>query len=885
MISMLRIRVASLLVFAIWAILQVGGFHTHHQGLRSRRHPHPPRKFSKPTRLLIQQESSQSASQVERPQPVRRPRTPQQHKRQAREKKQRRDQLHRVLQSIIYYGTHPGDDDDMAHDAASEPVLRAAKALLSAKTQADFGHFGRRLEAAVEVGIDSESRPIRERLLKATALCGRLQISIKILNNMLDETIIHNSSNSGNSSSNKDDSSDLPLLLPSHMSYLALCSALRHAGKNEALEELVIKLAKAARALGGGKETMVNVVALNTLLASLCGPVRRPDDPNLEKAFSWLQTPEVARDTFFVDLDTTSYNTVLQAAARVGNTAISDSLWSELTREDAAVKPDIRSYNFRLQSLRAFDQQLELFDELIQNQKVFPDRFTIDSVILPLIRAGRVGDVESLLDTFILQSSEQVAQDAFSAFLVTLAKRGELTSARALFDTYVMPCLQVPLDGQNDDNNNNNNNNTSSCTIQPDERHFNVLIDGYRKIVDNQKLLEGKAPEEEDVDIRSWQKKPKGEKRKIWQKKDTEELNNGSVAMDQDTAQYEGRKLYRIMRKSGIRPDAYTLTSMMGLCKSTDELLKLMKDGGISMTPAIVRAAITNCGRLGDPSSSCVLFDVYASGSRDLRFWNVLLGALSEGAKTNNLILDINFSMAAGDVAFNRSKAVVSNLVDGMRCTDAVREILNAMKGSADTVSAPVPNPNSQTYCLVASAFQYESNGAEDAMGLFLGAIDEGIPADGRFVNAVFRCFGDDIDGALDCWKSSIRKECLKYESRTRRRAVSAFRSENKNLIAAYNGMMYVCGRALRPDIALRLAFAMDREGIEPNEVCLNNYSAGKRLKKTQMISEGRSLSVPKLLPKISLVDQYENLLYVECTKYDRFSKRMAKDRRVRIIV
>ena len=202
-------------------------------------------------------------------------------------------------------------------------------------------------------------------------------------------------------------------------------------------------------------------------------------------------------------------------------------------------------------------------------------------------------------------------------------------------------------------------------------------------------------------------------------------------------------------------------------------------------------------------------------------------------------------------------------------------------------------------------------------MGLFRNATSiDGVSADGRFVNALFRCFGDDIDAALAAWKQEIRKACVDHENRPRREPPSNQRTRAKNLIAAYNGLLYVCGRALRPDIAVRVAYAMNREGLEPNDVSLNNYNAGKRRrprtdKGSRRDAEGKfeksegdgasgtmrpesskfgfasslKLKVPKLIPKIDFVEQYENLLYVECTKYNQNDRRREGDKRVRIIV
>jgi pentatricopeptide repeat protein len=179
------------------------------------------------------------------------------------------------------------------------------------------------------------------------------------------------------------------------------------------------------------------------------------------------------------------------------------------------------------------------------------------------------------------------------------------------------------------------------------------------------------------------------------------------------------------------------------------------------------------------------------------------------------------------------------------------------------------------------------------AINLFRNATNEMIPADGRFVNAVFRCFGSDLDAALTAWKKELRPACLAHEARTRDAPPSIQRSRVKNLIAAYHGLLYVCGRALRPDMALRVSYAMVKEGIEPNDVSLNCYHAGKRTRE-RLADENNTTEEDttvrpkrKLLPKFTLdfVDQYENLFFIECTKYDQNDMRRSKERRVRIIV
>ena len=849
-------------------------------------------------------------------------------------RKRRRDQLHRVIQSIEYYRE---EGEGSSTTKVPSELLATLKLLQSAKTQKDVIDVGRQLEKHLflkpknnkndtnnSTGITTLSFGIQERIMKATALAGLFSISTELLTRMTTQGY-----------------------LPSVVSYVALCNALRHAKRKDQLRTVLLQLSMTAK----NNNATIDIVAWNTYLAAICQSVENLSSSSspkkqrkqqeyvyLEKLVNhWLikakKEDENCNDGGSMGglllpnapPDLASYNTLLHTAARIGDRSLVYTIWDDLSqtatnqgsdddndnvnkdeKPPTIVQPDVRSYNALLQ-VTPIVERLAVFDAQFLSSLVAPDRFTIDIMLVPLIRAGRIGDLEALLDEFCKYNSEAVVKQAFSAYLVTLCQKGEVNSARALFETYVVPSLTKLSD--------DDHGNTLPVSIRPDIRHFNILIDGYRRLAESSSTsLDSEDSESEEGQGRNSRDGRKDERQDDRKKKER-------------LAQLEGRKLFRLMKDSGIAPDAYTVTSMMGLCRSCKELhqLLMMATNNNSkeqlMTPAVVRAAISACGRLGDPSSALCLFEKYASTSMNARVWNVLLGALSDGAKHHYFVKNIRgddkhpIVLDMASCIFDDEKREgmgggerdwVSRALNGLSCTDAVLEILNIMRGySSDGILAPFPN--SQTYCVAASALQYSKKKPSDpdlAMALFRNATYEGVPADGRFVNAIFRCFGHDIDSAIACWKNEIRKACLAHESRTRNAPVSIHRSMKKNLIAAYNGLLYVCGRALRPDIAVRLAYAMNREGIEPNEVSLNNYLSGKRLQiiidksingedfgdngsynKDKPKGYFARRSMPKLLPKINMVDQYENLLYVECTKYDKYNKRMSKDKRVRIIV
>jgi hypothetical protein len=763
----------------------------------------------------------------------------------------KRTQLRWVVQSIEN------------QDQVSKQLLEALSALLSAKTQKEVSLAGRQLE---QLDLVQESREIQERVCKATALAGIFHISITLLQTMLQESY-----------------------MPSHVAYNAVCSSLRRAGRTEQLKGLLTDLAEVARQ----KQELVHVYAFNMYLASLVQKVESPNDTRLEAARKWLE-PGIAQEVFCVEPDIATFNTVLNAAARTGNKNLVDRIWKDLLVQQQPhqpnLQPDIWTYNSRLQ-VTSLPDRLALFDdELLQNNKhnILPDRYTIDLVILSLVRAGRVGDVEQLLDTFIATHPVKVVTHAFSAFMITLVQKGEIASARALFDTYVLPSFSSNTINNDDDSKNVVNN--SNTVIQPDVRHFNVLIDGYRRQAELCNKRQGLDSADDD---------DKNQESHAFGKTNIDIRNDES----EEAVRREGVKLFQFMKESGIAPDAYTLSSMMGICSTSEELSDLIvTTTQFAIPPAALRAAITSYGRLGDPASACVMFDKFASGSMNASVWNVLLGALAKGASWNNhnLRLDVSSCSAASmlDDSENDNDGQedppqnirLTDFTDGMTCTEAVHVILDIMRQPPTGIV--VPRPNSQSYCIAASALQHGPTDAQLAINLFRNATNERIPADGRFVNAIFRCFGSDLDAALAAWKKELRPACLAHEARTRSAPPSIQRTQVKNLIAAYHGLLYVCGRALRPDIALRVAYAMVKEGIEPNDVSLNCYHAGKRTRErlaedntTQEDTTDRPKR--KLLPKFTLdfVDQYENLFFIECTKYDQNDMRRSKDRRVRIIV
>jgi hypothetical protein len=177
---------------------------------------------------------------------------------------------------------------------------------------------------------------------------------------------------------------------------------------------------------------------------------------------------------------------------------------------------------------------------------------------------------------------------------------------------------------------------------------------------------------------------------------------------------------------------------------------------------------------------------------RKLRIWNALLGAL---VSRKHLSHTLNISLTE-DVEtwlrYNRTKSQVNILsclgdqcisthVSGMKQVDAAKFIFNMMLSGSKNDSS-IPSPDSQTFCLMAAALSRQaeqtiaidgvpedhysgSRGtiAAEAIELFKLSVREQIPADGRFLNAIIRCFGSDVSFAIEAWKTEIGRVARAY--------------------------------------------------------------------------------------------------------------------------
>lgn len=574
------------------------------------------------------------------------------------------------------------------------------------------------------------------------------------------------------------------------------------------------------------RNTEVSTVALNIYLAHWCDRATGKDRSEYSDGLDPLSQAQGLLQNYTTIADDVSYATVLQAMSRCGVDV--KTVWQKMLDED--IEPNCVAWNALLSASK---QPLSIHRRMVK-AGVKPDGFTLDVLLVPLLRANRASEAEEIVHQLLqLSRRRQEMSHSFSAWLLTVVnKAGDVDMAHSWLRKYV---LQGP--------------------VAPCNRHFNILLQGYASRAARLRV-------------------------------------NETFLFQNATAHQEAWKLYHALAQHPrIRPDAFTVSTMMPLCASPEDLTWLLtqssEEFGIVMNGPLMRSAMTQYGQLGDASSAAAWI-CRRNVKRDARNMDVLFLALAECVKLNvTSPMSVEDSIAAkswstkGDDAM--VNAVMAHLLDDMTPYEAMRACLHEMSDSKHlNESLQLPRPTSKAFCLVASAAQRAAPGQTSAMELFRSAMELGIPADGRFVNAIFRCFGDEINKAIDSWRDEIRAHVVEHEDR---KHSSHFRQRvrGKNLVAAYNGLMFVSGRALRPDIALRIAYAMQKEDLEPNELSLNCYHSGKRSRNVK--NDMQSRLAAKLGEITKIVASYESLLYVECSNYDEDDRRRAKEKRVRIIV
>lgn len=827
-------------------------------------------------------------------------------------------------------------------------LLTALQALADAATPTKVVEAGMQVERHLfdEVSTAGYSWEVLDLVLRALALTGLIPLSMKLFDGMMTQT----------------QSSTIDVTIPSYTTQEVLCHNLRKLGRLSLLQHVLQSMKtlctqhspRRSDSSGLDRPAIMSTVAYNMILAAHCDPILHPNHLNwglhprecLESAYQQLCAgtyPSVSPlmpALRLVEPDAVSFATLLQACAKAGNHSLANTIWRVMV--DQGVAPNVVAYNARLElaaqdplvrSQAARDQLvLDIWTNLTAT--VQPDKYSVDWILLPLIRSDQLLRMEGVLNDFVAENSQAVASQAFTAFLTTLVKAGYHRDAERMFDRYIRRSLSPVISGSIG----------TIRIVRPTAQHFNVLLTGYQQQHHEKLQLETNRLDASSTTSTLTSLPPAGG-------------DASGVKAIMDSVPYKkARELYHTMQASqDCRPNAITRTILLSMCRTSDEIVEMVNEslqfdpssGELRLDASVLRGAMMAAGKLGDASAAGWLYANLAGPASvkddDIRMWNVLVGALAQSdafawknGRRDSHSLDLEACATAHRERLAEASSTnhppidLHRLIDGRTVVGAFRRYLEQVNdASSDEHRAFPPRPNSQTYCIIASVFQRRCPGAGIATALFRNATKSGVSVDGRFANAAVRCFGSDLHNAIDYWKREIRPAVIAHDAsrspaRARRpsgahpaAAINAAPAGGgRSLAAAYHGLLHVCGRAGVPQMALRVVYAMRRDGLEPDETALNCYRSGK-FDRQQRLSAGVDSNEPsrafgggdddgggaarralqrlayRLLPKggggnpssRSNNGPYESLLYVECTQYNQNDRRRAGEQRVRIIV
>lgn len=272
-------------------------------------------------------------------------------------------------------------------------LLKGLYRMLSIKTKKDAMENETLL---LGLGIhDIFSYDVQERVLKAASMSGYMTLAFHLLDSMLDA----------------EDGS----YIPSYIAYNSVLTRLRKWKRLQQMKEVLEKIAARAKSQG----IMVHQVALNTYLSCLCDSIKTrsaSQDELMEEALSLLR-PGVSFNIFAVEVpDMMSHNIVLNAAASAQKFEVVTETIQLM--ENRKLQLDTYSYNALIKSAQSDIEKMDLFGKL---QK--PDKYTIELILLPLLKNGRASDALDLLEDFNRSEiSDMEKCNAYSTFLISLVK-------------------------------------------------------------------------------------------------------------------------------------------------------------------------------------------------------------------------------------------------------------------------------------------------------------------------------------------------------------------------------------------------------------------------------------------------------------------------------
>lgn len=221
----------------------------------------------------------------------------------------------------------------------------------------------------------------------------------------------------------------------------------------------------------------------------------------------------------------------------------------------------------------------------------------------------------------------------------------------------------------------------------------------------------------------------------------------------------------------------------------------------------------------------------------DLRYFNVLIHSFARCGDIVGAVSALKAMTETGlkpDLFSYNGVIAAAGRAGHVETAKKFLEIMRKLKGM---------KPDVYSYCSAITACgRCSPRKPASAEVLLDEAIEDGVRLSGAIINAAITANGDDVDSAVAMWRRIRRKKNVDLDKE------------------AYEGLMYVCGAGGRPGSALKVVYAMRKDGIDGKAVksLYSSFSRGLR-------SNGRQHDVDRDFLK----KQYVKLLQVECRAVD----------------
>ncbi|CAM9177567.1 unnamed protein product [Discosporangium mesarthrocarpum] len=676
-----------------------------------------------------------------------------------------------------------------------------------------------------EMGVGApEALQVQDMLLRASSRCGQISLAERLFKVMVDKE-----------------------QAPTQHTAGAFLHALRTAGHADRCVAVLSQLLDMGVDLGD--------VCLNIVIAALS------QQGHFNRA---MDTLRMAESKWEIRPTTWTFNTILSAAAKQGTAAgaaaVAEAhelmtLWG--------VAPDHVTINSQInEAIKAgrLDEAIDIFERVLKGEidGVIPDTITFNTGISAYMARLQDGKAFSLLEEMRKRELKPRA-DTFNSILTGLIKMGKTKRAIEVFND------SLRLDRL-----------TNTSPVRPSLVTYNLVLEAMR--------LEENKVEAQLVfkEMRDKRMKPDSytlaamvrlqfHQEDIYQLMETARVlrirpslkffNSCIRGLGDHGDLYGACRIHdHIQAREGMRPDVFTYNSLLYALVQESWVSRVIGGESIEESPGV---QVKNGQELHNPVSNAS-----ATGPNS---WGRAKGMEGQGLLCQcNLALSLHGMMGAEAAMFLLQEMKKLGM-GGAPDTVSYTTVMTGVMRSEDKLRVPagiLAAGGNNSPVDVGRQAKLEGRGGkvlfskDVCKSLYLDAESRRVPINGKMCNSVMIGFGDDIEGAVSFWKQHVRP-ALTSRHLTPQGVLSEIPKElQEDLFAAYSGLIHVCGRARRADLAVKTVFAMRKDGLAPNSVLSNTYFKAKS--ETERLLGPMRTESPFRLMAI-LQGQMEGVLEVEC--------------------